>query len=111
MPGTARQFGLPQEKRTDAVLSSAAAARLLRYLYSRFADWRLALAAYNAGEGAVQRAIEQAGSRDFAEIARQRLLPQETLRYVPQVEGLRRTRTPVESKAGAAAVIVWATPQ
>jgi membrane-bound lytic murein transglycosylase D len=111
MPDTARRFGLSSEDRTDAVRSTVAAARLLRYLYSRFGDWRLALAAYNAGEGAVQRAIQQAGSRDFAEITRRRLLSEETLRYVPKVAALRETQSPVEPQAAAAARIVWARPQ
>ncbi|MBL8229798.1 MAG: lytic transglycosylase domain-containing protein [Bryobacterales bacterium] len=115
MPATARQFGLAEADRTDPVRSTVAAARLLRYLYSRFDDWRLALAAYNAGEGAVDRAIRRARSRDFAEIARRRLLPEETLEYVPKVSALRlsepATANPSTAKAFPERTIVWAKPQ
>lgn len=111
MPGTARQFGLAAEERTDPVRSTVAAARLLRYLYSRFDDWRLALAAYNAGEGAVERAIRQAGSRNFGEIARRGLLAQETLHYVPKVDAFRGHHIRTKPLAASRPVIVWARPQ
>lgn len=110
MPATAQRFGLAEADRTDPVRSTVAAARLLRYLYSRFDDWRLALAAYNAGEGAVDRAIRQAGSRDFAEIARRRLLPGETLQYVPKVSALRR-HEPSANRNTPEQTIVWAKPR
>lgn len=86
MPATAAAYGLPVEPpndhRTHPEHSTRAAARYLRELYRQFGDWKLTLAAYNAGEGRVRRAIEIAGVRDFDELARRRLLPLETRNYV-----------------------------
>ncbi len=85
---TARRFGLIDsagDHRTDLVRSTHAAAQYLDFLLSRYKDWPLVLAAYNAGEERVDRAIAEAESRDFAELARRRLLPDETLKYVPAV--------------------------
>jgi soluble lytic murein transglycosylase-like protein len=89
MPATAQRFGLRVNARTDERVhperSTRAAARYLRELYAQFGDWLLALAAYNAGEQRVASAIERGGTRDFWELAQQRLLPAETRRYVPAV--------------------------
>jgi hypothetical protein len=88
MPETAQRFGLINEQgdfRTDVLRSTRAAARYLKVLLDEFQDWRLALAAYNAGEDRVEAAIRKARTRDFATIARLRLLPEETVQYVPAV--------------------------
>jgi soluble lytic murein transglycosylase-like protein len=89
MPATARRYGLTvasgNDHRTHPEHATRAAARYLRDLYQMFGDWKLALAAYNAGEGRVQQAISRAGARDFDELARRRLLPLETRNYVPAV--------------------------
>ena len=89
MPSTARRYGLlvipGDDRRTQPEESTRAAARYLRDLYSRFGDWKLALAAYNAGEERVQRAIDMSGSRNFDEIAGRGYLPAETRKYVPAV--------------------------
>jgi soluble lytic murein transglycosylase-like protein len=53
MPTTARRFGVSDPDDPTANLQGGA--RYLRWLLDRFTDLRLALAAYNAGEGAVQR--------------------------------------------------------
>ncbi len=90
VPETARRFGLINAQgdfRTDVVRSTRAAARYLRLLLDQFQDWRLALAAYNAGEERVEEAIRKSRSRDFSEISRLGLLPEETLHYVPAVLG------------------------
>ena len=58
MPDTAKQYGLslfPRDQRFQTEPSATASAQYLKHLYGRFQDWRLALAAYNAGEGAVQK--------------------------------------------------------
>lgn len=86
MPVTARRFGLSvtlPDERTDPEKSARAAARYLRTLHGQFASWPLALAAYNAGEGRVARAVEAAGARTYAAVARH--LPAETRLYVPKV--------------------------
>ncbi len=89
MPATAERYGLSaqaaHDQRTQPAQATRAAARYLRDLFQLFGDWKLALAAYNAGEARVQRAIKRAGSRDFDELARRGLLPLETQRYVPAV--------------------------
>jgi membrane-bound lytic murein transglycosylase D len=54
-------------------------------LYNMFHDWSLALAAYNAGESRIQSVMERTGIRRFTEMADKRLLPSETIQYVPAV--------------------------
>ena len=87
MPDTARRYGLTvttsQDERLDPIKGTHAAARYLHDLYAQFGDWKLALAAYNAGEQAVQRAVQRAGNSDFLRILA--LLPLETRNYVPAV--------------------------
>ena len=88
IPSTARRFGLMNEfgdYRTDFERSTRAAARYLRFLLDKFSDWRLALAAYNAGEDRVERAIKVGRTRDFSRLSDMRLLPEETRNYVPSV--------------------------
>lgn len=87
MPETAELLGLslkPHDERFLPVKSARAAARYLNYLYEKFRDWRLTLAAYNAGEGRVRRLLDQSRARRYEEIAG--LLPVETRLYVPKVE-------------------------
>jgi soluble lytic murein transglycosylase-like protein len=89
MPETARRYGLvvsgDRDERLDVERSTRAAARYLRDLYSQFGNWPLAFAAYNAGEEAVQRAIQHTGSNDFLKLINGRSLPLETQQYVPAV--------------------------
>ncbi|MEK6406379.1 MAG: transglycosylase SLT domain-containing protein [Acidobacteriota bacterium] len=89
MPATAVRYGLTvqpgNDHRTHPEHSTRAAARYLRFLFNQFGDWKLALAAYNAGEQRVQRIIDRTGIRDFDEMSRRGLLPAETRNYVPAV--------------------------
>lgn len=89
MPNTARHYGLivdgEHDERLDVRKSTRAAAQYLRDLHLQFNSWPMALAAYNAGEPAVQKAIDRAGDGDFAVLSSRRLLPAETRNYVPAV--------------------------
>lgn len=89
MPDTARRYGLvvsnSKDERLDPEKATWAATHYLRDLYALFGDWRLALAAYNAGEDAISRAIERFGSREFDVLSLKRAIPDETRRYVPAV--------------------------
>jgi membrane-bound lytic murein transglycosylase D len=87
MPATAKRYGLrtwPFDQRLNPEESAAAAAKYLDYLHRHFKDWRLALAAYNAGEGTVQGLLDRHKARTFDAIATH--LPAETQMYVPKVE-------------------------
>ena len=92
MPSTGKHYGLQintlVDERRDPVKSTDAACRYLRDLYNRFGDWSLAIAGYNCGEGAVQRAIARAGGKEgktFWDIYN--YLPKETRGYVPAFIG------------------------
>lgn len=82
--GTANLFGLKVnswvDERKDPEASTVAAARYLKHLHGMFNSWPLALASYNAGEGAVGRAIKRQGTSDFWSLR----LPDETRNYVPK---------------------------
>jgi membrane-bound lytic murein transglycosylase D len=89
MPRTGRQYGLTSnavvDERSDPEKATRAAARYLRYLHELFHDWYLAMAAYNAGEGRVLRAMERTGLTDFWQLAGSGLLKPQTQNYVPAV--------------------------
>ncbi|RKH07623.1 M56 and MltD domain-containing protein, partial [Corallococcus carmarthensis] len=74
IPETARRYGLKVEagrdERLDVARETEAAATLFQALYARYGDWRLALAAYNQGEGVVDRVIAETGVRDVSELVR-----------------------------------------
>ena len=97
MPATAKSYGLktsPSDQRLQPEDSARAAAKYLGHLHGQFKDWRLALAAYNAGEGTVQKLLERHKARTFDAIATH--LPAETQMYVPKVEATLLRREGVE---------------
>jgi membrane-bound lytic murein transglycosylase D len=95
VPGTGRDFNLKQnlfkDERRGVLASTDAALSYLQKLYGMFGDWQLALAAYNWGEGNVQRAIKKnqsMGKRtDFESLAE--LMPAETRNYVPKLQAVK----------------------
>jgi peptidoglycan lytic transglycosylase D len=96
MPATAKRFGLslwPRDQRFQPKPSAAASAQYLKYLYDRFHDWRLALAAYNAGEGTVQKLLDRYKTHSYDDIAEH--LPAETQMYVPRIEAVLQRRAGV----------------
>jgi membrane-bound lytic murein transglycosylase D len=79
---TAKRYGLSVtsgwDERRNPERSTAAALALLRQLRQRFADWPLALAAYNTGEARIEQAIRHQGVSSYYQLA----LSEETERYV-----------------------------
>lgn len=86
---TGRMYGLQNDffmdDRRDLVVATHAAARHLHDLYKTYGDWYLAFAAYNAGPGKVNKAIQHTGSKNYWTLARSRYLRQETKDYVPKI--------------------------
>ena len=93
MKPTAKSLGLSTwlpDERLNPQKSARAAAKYLRYLHHRFGDWRLALAAYNVGEGRVDALLKKSKVKSFDAIASR--LPAETQLYVPKCEATLRKR-------------------
>jgi membrane-bound lytic murein transglycosylase D len=88
IPGTGKIFGLKQnwwyDGRRDVIESTRAAYDFLSMLYEKFGSWELALAAYNAGPGAVQRAINRNAADGLPTDFWSLRLPAETRAYVPR---------------------------
>ncbi|HXV69399.1 MAG TPA: transglycosylase SLT domain-containing protein [Nitrospira sp.] len=89
MKGTGKLYGLRIDRyvdeRRDPIKSTVAAARYLRDLYDLFGTWPLAMAAYNAGEGKVMRALHKAQAQTFSDISKTKLIRLETKQYVPRI--------------------------
>ena len=91
IPSTGKSYGLRQNSwydgRRDVIAATNAALDYLQTLHRMFNDWELALAAYNWGEGAVQRAIERNQARglptDYQSLYPG--MPAETRNYVPKL--------------------------
>jgi membrane-bound lytic murein transglycosylase D len=93
VPGTGTRFGMKQnwwyDGRRDVIASTEGAIKYMKYLHKFFdGDWLLALAAYNSGEGRVQRAVKKnkkmGKNTDFWALD----LPKETKAYVPKLLAL-----------------------
>ncbi|HET8546625.1 MAG TPA: transglycosylase SLT domain-containing protein [Bryobacteraceae bacterium] len=87
MRSRGREYGLAQsahhDDRLDPEKATRSAARHLNDLYKKFGDWYLAIAAYNCGDGCVERAVARTGYADFWQLRARRAIPRETTNYVP----------------------------
>ena len=101
MPATGQSFDLKQnvfrDDRRDVLASTTAALDYLEQLHGRFGDWHLALAAYNWGQGNVNRAItrnQRAGlPTGYTDID----MPLETRMYVPKLQAVKNILARPES--------------
>ena len=95
MAATGKDFNLKQsmfkDDRRGVLDSTDAALNYLSRLYDQFGDWQLALAAYNWGEGSVQRAIKKQQAlglpTDFVSMVS--LMPPETRNYLPKLQAVK----------------------
>ncbi|OCG02848.1 transglycosylase SLT domain-containing protein [Gilliamella sp. wkB112] len=90
VPVTAKEYGLKKsisfDGRRDLIASTTSAMSLLQNLNNRFnGDWLLTLAAYNAGEGRIRRAIEKNQTKGLPVNYWSLDLPSETMHYVPKI--------------------------
>jgi membrane-bound lytic murein transglycosylase D len=93
MPATGQVFDLKQnvfrDDRRDVLASTRAALDYLQKLYGMFGDWHLALAAYNWGEGNVQRAIARNQRLGLPVSYVDISMPNETRNYVPKLQAIK----------------------
>jgi membrane-bound lytic murein transglycosylase D len=93
MPSTGQYFELKQnvfrDDRRDVLASTRAALDYLQKLYGMFGDWHLALAAYNWGEGSVQRAIARNQKLGLPTGYTDLNMPAETRNYVPKLQAVK----------------------
>jgi peptidoglycan lytic transglycosylase D len=86
---TGKTYGLQQDwwvdERSDTEKATRAAARFLKQLHETFGDWNLAMAAYNAGPGVVQQAINRYKTNDYWKLRETRALRRETKNYIPLI--------------------------
>ena len=86
--GTAREYGLRIDRwvdeRRDSVKSTRAAANYLKDLHEHFGKWYLATAAYNAGQGAIGKAMQTPGAKNLWGVSEKARLSDETRNFVPK---------------------------
>lgn len=94
IPSTGSNFSLEQnlwkDERRDVIESTRAALDYFQKLYDIFHDWQLCLAAYNWGEGNVQRAIDRNAAAGLPTDYLHLRMPAETANYVPRLEAIKR---------------------
>ena len=90
IPSTGKNYGLKQngwyDGRRDVIAATGAALDYLQNLHGMFKDWELALASYNWGEGAVQRAVDRNQAKGLsANYQSLTNMPAETRNYLPKL--------------------------
>jgi membrane-bound lytic murein transglycosylase D len=97
IPSTGKDFDLTQnvfrDERRDVLASTRAALDYLGKLYAMFGDWQLALAAYNWGEGNVQRAIARNQKLGLPTDYQSLRMPNETRGYLPKLQAVKNIVT------------------
>jgi len=83
MPETAKSLGVTDSNNVDQNIMGGV--KYLSQQLNKYGSNELALAAYNAGPGAVDNAIRKAGSSSWSEVSK--YLPSETKNYVPSILG------------------------
>jgi len=93
IPSTGKVYGLRQnfwyDGRRDVLAATDAALDYLEKLYRKFGDWKLALAAYNWGEGAMSRAIAQNRAKGLSTAYENLAMPLETRVYLPKLQAVK----------------------
>ena len=101
IPSTGKHFGLKQnwwvDNRRNVTAATDAALTYLQKLHAMFGAWDLALAAYNAGEGTVSRAIERNRRLGLPTDYESLNLPPETRNYVPKLQAIKNLMTNPEN--------------
>ncbi|MFN3480056.1 MAG: transglycosylase SLT domain-containing protein [Thermodesulfovibrionales bacterium] len=94
---TAKRYGLKidwwRDERRDPIKSTVAAADYLKDLYDMFGSWNLAMAAYNAGEGKILKALNRTKRDDYWELTSTKYIKKETKEYVPKFVAARMIAT------------------
>lgn len=89
IPSTGESFGLTQnwwlDDRKDVIAATSAALDYLQYLYDKFNNWELALAAYNWGQGAVLRSIAKNRENGLPVNFHDIRLPDETRNHIHKI--------------------------
>ena len=93
IPGTGRDYALKQnifrDDRREVLASTQAALDYLKSLHGMFGDWHLALAAYNWGQGNVQKAINRNRLAGLATDYDSLRMPDETRNYIPKLQAVK----------------------
>ena len=93
IPSTGKHYNLTQDpwvdERRDVIASTNAALDYLQRIYDMHGDWHLALASYNWGEGAVQRALKRNAEDGLPQEYRHLRMPEETRNYVPKLQAVK----------------------
>lgn len=76
----ANEYGLTSADRSDMYKSTKAVTNSLIHLYNKYHNWVTVVAAYNCGEGNINKAVQKAGSKNYTEF--EKFLPQETQNHV-----------------------------
>jgi membrane-bound lytic murein transglycosylase D len=110
IPSTGNRYGLQQDRwydgRRDVLSATRAALDYLQFLHSMFGDWQLALAAYNWGEGSVQRAMARNRAARKPATYASLTMPEETRNYLLKLQALKN----VFSNPDKAGIALQAVP-